>query len=87
MYLCTVLNEQNMTLSEILRDSDYRQSQFNLIQIHEFEQKITVKADKNGKEQLKSYCNATGAPIGVWTNGESGRLPDFLCHHARAVKR
>ena len=22
-----------------------------------------------GKEQLKSYCNATGAPIGVWTNG------------------
>ena len=23
-----------------------------------------------GKEQLKSYCNATGAPIGVWTNGE-----------------
>ena len=24
---------------------------------------------KEGKEQLKSYCNATGAPIGVWTNG------------------
>lgn len=24
-----------------------------------------------GKEQLKSYCNATGAPIGVWSNGES----------------
>lgn len=23
-----------------------------------------------GKDQLKSYCNATGAPIGVWTNGE-----------------
>lgn len=22
-----------------------------------------------GKEQLRSYCNATGAPIGVWTNG------------------
>jgi type I restriction-modification system DNA methylase subunit len=22
---------------------------------------------KDGKEQLKSYCNATGAPIGVWT--------------------
>ncbi len=22
-----------------------------------------------GLEQLKSYCNATGAPIGVWTNG------------------
>ena len=25
---------------------------------------------KEGKEQLKSYCNATGAPIGVWSNGE-----------------
>lgn len=24
---------------------------------------------KDGKEQLKSYCNATGAPIGVWSNG------------------
>ena len=24
----------------------------------------------NGKAQLRSYCNATGAPIGVWTNGE-----------------
>lgn len=23
----------------------------------------------DGKEQLKSYCNATGAPIGIWTNG------------------
>ena len=26
---------------------------------------------KEGKEQLKSYCNATGAPIGVWSNGKS----------------
>ena len=24
---------------------------------------------KDGLEQLKSYCNAEGAPIGVWTNG------------------
>ena len=23
----------------------------------------------DGKGQLRSYCNATGAPIGVWTNG------------------
>ena len=23
----------------------------------------------DGKNQLRSYCNATGAPIGVWTNG------------------
>lgn len=26
---------------------------------------------KDGLEQLESYCNATGAPIGVWTNGGS----------------
>ena len=26
---------------------------------------------KDGKEQLKSYCNATGAPMGIWSNGES----------------
>ena len=25
---------------------------------------------KDGKGQLRSYCNATGAPIGVWTNGQ-----------------
>ena len=24
---------------------------------------------RDGKNQLRSYCNATGAPIGVWTNG------------------
>ncbi len=26
---------------------------------------------KDGKEQLKSYCNWSGAPMGVWTNGET----------------
>ncbi len=26
---------------------------------------------REGKAQLKSYCNASGAIIGVWTNGES----------------
>ncbi len=26
---------------------------------------------KDGKEQLRGYCNATGAPIGVWSNGDS----------------
>lgn len=26
---------------------------------------------KDGKEQLKSYCNATGSPIGIWSNGDS----------------
>ena len=33
---------------------------------------IEVKKPKllEGKSQLRSYCNATGAPIGVWTNGQ-----------------
>ena len=33
---------------------------------------IEVKKPKlqDGKDQLKSYCNATGAPIAVWTNGQ-----------------
>lgn len=33
---------------------------------------VEIKKPKltDGKEQLKSYCNATGAPIGVWTNGQ-----------------
>ena len=26
---------------------------------------------KDGKEQLKSYCNSTGATIAVWSNGEA----------------
>jgi len=147
--------KQYMTLSEILRDSNYRLTQFNIVEIHNLEKKIKLKTDKNGKEipyinclirkkdikltpeetirqmylqvlmdyygyptdrieleysvsfgrekkradivifdkdqttvpyimvelkkpklkdgkeQLKSYCNATGAPIGIWTNGES----------------
>ncbi|MEF3257673.1 type I restriction enzyme HsdR N-terminal domain-containing protein, partial [Campylobacter jejuni] len=25
---------------------------------------------KDGKEQLKSYCNATGATMAVWCNGK-----------------
>ena len=27
--------------------------------------------EKDGKEQLKSYCNGTGAALAVWTNGKS----------------
>ncbi|HSH52791.1 MAG TPA: type I restriction enzyme HsdR N-terminal domain-containing protein, partial [Bacteroidales bacterium] len=144
-----------MTLAEILRDSDYKLTQFNLVEIQNLENRIVVTKDKkgneipyiecfirkkkirltpeeavrqlylqilinefnypldrieleysvsfgrekkradivifdkqqvtspyiivelkkpklkDGKEQLKSYCNATGAPIGVWTNGDS----------------
>ncbi|MDD2237333.1 MAG: N-6 DNA methylase [Kiritimatiellae bacterium] len=34
---------------------------------------VEIKSPKwsSGKEQLKSYCHATGAPIAIWTNGES----------------
>ncbi|WP_421918353.1 N-6 DNA methylase [Marinifilum sp.] len=143
-----------MTIAEILKDSNYKLTQFNLVEIQNLENRITVKevrgketpyinclvrkkdikltpeeavrqlyiqvlideydypiermeleyavsfgrekkrADivifdkqqttspyimvelkkpklKDGKEQLKSYCNATGAPIGVWSNGDS----------------
>ncbi|MCD4682444.1 MAG: type I restriction enzyme HsdR N-terminal domain-containing protein, partial [Bacteroidales bacterium] len=144
-----------MTLAEILRDSNYKLTQFNLVEIQELEKRIEIRQDKkgndipyvpclvrgknikltpeevirqlylqvlikdynypvdrmeleyavsfgrekkradivifdrdktttpyiivelkkpklkDGKEQLKSYCNATGAPIGVWTNGDS----------------
>ena len=32
---------------------------------------IEVKQEKykDGKEQLRSYCHATGAPLAVWSNG------------------
>lgn len=29
---------------------------------------------QEGKEQLKSYCNATGAPIAIWSNGEQTKI-------------
>jgi type I restriction enzyme M protein len=45
-----------MTLSEILKDSDYRHAQFDLMQISEFEQRIIVKTDKNGKETPHIQC-------------------------------
>ena len=36
---------------------------------------VEVKKPKrqDGIEQLKSYCNAEGSPIGVWTNRRRGR--------------
>ena len=41
---------------------------------------VEVKKPKvrEGKAQLKSYCNASGAIIGVWTNGE-----DFSYYHRK----
>ncbi|WP_423909619.1 type I restriction enzyme HsdR N-terminal domain-containing protein [Candidatus Spongiihabitans sp.] len=46
---------------------------------------------KDGKDQLRSYCNATGAPIGVWTNGEQishyhRKDPNYFLEKMRAVK-
>ncbi len=32
---------------------------------------IKKPKEKEGIDQLRGYCNATGAPIGVWTNGNS----------------
>ncbi len=29
---------------------------------------------KDGEQQLKSYCNAEGSPIGVWSNGEESLI-------------
>ncbi len=29
---------------------------------------------KDGKDQLRSYCHATGAPMGVWTNGDIKKI-------------
>jgi len=34
---------------------------------------------KDGKEQLKSYCHATGATMGVWTNGQA-----ITYHHRKS---
>ncbi len=45
-----------MLLQDILKDSDYQQSQFNLVQIAEFEKRIIVKTDKNKKEILFYHC-------------------------------
>lgn len=47
-----------------IMDKSYNTSPYMIIEIKK--PKL-----KDGKEQLRSYCNATGAPIGVWTNGGS----------------
>ena len=46
----------------VIRDKDRPDSAYTIVE---------VKKPKlsDGKSQLRSYCNATGAPIGVWTNG------------------
>lgn len=37
-----------MTIAEILRDSTYKITQFDLVQIHDFEKRIIVRPDKKG---------------------------------------
>ncbi len=45
---------------------------FNLFTIEGMSHKEIAKAlGITGKEQLRSYCNATGSPVGVWSNGGS----------------
>ena len=48
----------------VIRDKDRPESPYLIVE---------VKKPKlnDGKGQLRSYCNATGAPIGVWTNGRA----------------
>lgn len=37
-----------MTIAEILRDSNYKITQFDLVQIQEFQQRIVTRPDKKG---------------------------------------
>src|ERR1043166_980164 len=46
----------------VIRDKDHPESAYVIIELKKPKQ-------KEGKDQLKSYCHATGSPIGVWTNG------------------
>jgi type I restriction enzyme M protein len=45
-----------MTLADILKDSDYKQAQFDLFMIHKLKRKIIIKPDKNGKEVPYIQC-------------------------------
>lgn len=47
----------------VIRDETHRESAYIIVELKK-------PRWKEGKDQLKSYCHATGAPIGVWTNGE-----------------
>ena len=48
----------------VIADKDRPDSPFAIIELKKPRQ-------RDGKNQLRSYCNATGAPVGIWTNGES----------------
>ena len=47
----------------VIRDKDRPDESYTVVEIKK-------PRMRDGINQLKSYCNATGASIGVWTNGE-----------------
>ena len=47
----------------VIRDKDRPEAAYVIVELKK--PKLS-----DGKAQLRSYCNATGAPIGVWTNGQ-----------------
>lgn len=48
----------------VVLDKDDNRTAYIIVEIKK------LKA-KDGKEQLKSYCHGTGAPMAIWTNGEN----------------
>lgn len=42
---------------------------------------------RDGEQQLKSYCNAEGSPIGVWSNGEETVIIVKRCWAGRTLSR
>lgn len=46
----------------VIKDKDHPDSAYIVVELKK-------PKWKEGKDQLKSYCNVTGSPIGVWTNG------------------
>ena len=48
----------------VIFDKDQTTSPYIIIEVKK-------PKEKDGIEQLRSYCNATGAPMGLWTNGDS----------------
>ncbi len=54
---------ETKTADIVISDKDRPDTAYIIVEL----KKPTLK---DGKDQLRSYCNATGAPIAVWTNGE-----------------
>ena len=51
----------------VILDRDNQNSAYCIIEVKK-------SKDRDGKEQLKSYTNATGAPLAVWTNGKERNI-------------